>query len=118
MGDLGLCFAKRTIRFCSRRIAARFLKKAAAVVAGAPVMEALLLARKVRAAGDAAVNGSGWEKIIAPADPLMVNTVPSPAQLRYQTNQYGAFLHYGPAVFFGGKVGRRRGSQGVQSHGA
>ena len=95
-----------------------FLKKAAAVVAGAPVMEALLLARKVRAAGDAAVNGSGWEKIIAPADPLMVNTVPSPAQLRYQTNQYGAFLHYGPAVFLEGKWDVVAVSQGVQSHGA
>jgi alpha-L-fucosidase len=44
----------------------------------------------------------GWEKIVIPADPLMVNSVPSPGQLRYQTNQYGAFLHYGPAVFMDG----------------
>jgi alpha-L-fucosidase len=80
-----------------------FLKAAVAVAAGAPVIETLPLACKVRAAGDAAVNGSGWEKIIMAADPLMVNSVPSPAQLRYQTNQYGAFLHYGPAVFLEGK---------------
>ena len=43
-----------------------------------------------------------WEKIVVPADPVLVNSVPSPGQLRYQTNQYGAFLHYGPAVFMTG----------------
>ena len=44
---------------------------------------------------------AGWEKIVVPADP-MVNSVPSPRQLIYQTKQYGAFLHYGPAVFMNG----------------
>ncbi|MCX7428072.1 MAG: alpha-L-fucosidase [Planctomycetia bacterium] len=44
----------------------------------------------------------GWETILVPADPIMVNSVPSPRQLIYQTNQYGAFLHYGPAVFLDG----------------
>jgi alpha-L-fucosidase len=47
---------------------------------------------------------TGWEKIIVvPADPLMVNTVPSPAQLRYQTAQMGAFCHFGPARFLNHK---------------
>jgi alpha-L-fucosidase len=50
-------------------------------------------------AGD---NQTGWEKILVPADPINVNSVPSPGQLRYQMNQYGAFLHYGPAVFLNG----------------
>lgn len=45
---------------------------------------------------------AGWEKIVVPADPLLVNSVPSPRQLIYQTKQYGAFLHYGPAVFMDG----------------
>ena len=44
----------------------------------------------------------GWEKIIVPADSLSVDSVPSPRQLIYQTNQIGAFLHYGPAVFMNG----------------
>ena len=50
------------------------------------------------------VEEKGWEKIIVvPADPLMVNTVPSPGQLRYQTDQMGAFCHFGPARFLNGK---------------
>ena len=55
-------------------------------------------------AGDASAGGAekGWEKIVVPADPLLVKSVPSPAQLVYQTNQLGAFLHYGPAVFMKG----------------
>lgn len=44
----------------------------------------------------------GWDKIVVPSDPVLVKSVPSPAQLIYQTNQYGAFLHYGPAVFMDG----------------
>ena len=43
----------------------------------------------------------------------MVNSVPSPGQLRYQTNQIGAFLHYGPAVFLNGDICRRP-IQGLQ----
>jgi alpha-L-fucosidase len=43
-----------------------------------------------------------WSKIVVPADPLLVRSVPSPAQLAYQNNQLGAFLHYGPAVFMNG----------------
>lgn len=56
-------------------------------------------------AGDASASQAqkGWKKIIIPADSLSVNSVPSVAQLRYQTNQYGAFLHYGPAPFMDGK---------------
>jgi alpha-L-fucosidase len=46
---------------------------------------------------------TGWGNIIISADPLLVNSVPSPAQLSYQTKQYGAFLHYGPAVFLSGQ---------------
>lgn len=45
---------------------------------------------------------TGWEKILVPADPVLVDSVPTPGQLRYQANQYGAFLHYGPAVFMDG----------------
>ena len=44
----------------------------------------------------------GLGEILVPADPITVNSVPSPRQLVYQTNQYGAFLHYGPAVFLDG----------------
>ena len=55
-------------------------------------------------AGDASTveKQKDWEKIIVPADAIMVKSVPNPAQLRYQTDQYGAFLHYGPAVFLDG----------------
>lgn len=50
------------------------------------------------------VEEKGWEKIIVvPADPLMVNTIPSSAQLRYQTDQMGAFCHFGPARFLNEK---------------
>ena len=54
------------------------------------------------ASASAAEERKGWEKIIVSADPELVHSVPSPAQLHYQTNQYGAFLHYGPAVFMTG----------------
>ena len=55
-------------------------------------------------AGDASdgKQPKGWEQIIVPADSLSVDSVPSPRQLIYQTNQIGAFLHYGPAVFMDG----------------
>jgi alpha-L-fucosidase len=59
---------------------------------------AILLSTVIHSATDRATAGedrSGWERMIAPADPLLVNSVPSPRQLIYQTNQYGAFLHYG-----------------------
>lgn len=44
----------------------------------------------------------GWASILVKADPVQTRAVPSPAQLAYQTNQLGAFLHYGPAVFLDG----------------
>lgn len=58
----------------------------------------------VAAPGDtvAAEGQKGWENIVVPADPLVVNSVPSARQLQYQMNQYGAFLHYGPSVFMDG----------------
>jgi len=43
-----------------------------------------------------------WAPILVSADPLQTAAVPSPGQLVYQTNQMGAFLHYGPAVFLDG----------------
>lgn len=46
----------------------------------------------------------GWKEIIVAADPLMVKSVPTPGQLAYQTNQLGAFLHYGLAVYTGGDM--------------
>jgi alpha-L-fucosidase len=49
-----------------------------------------------------AVDKEGWAAILVPADPLQATAVPSPGQLTYQTNQMGAFLHYGPAVFLDG----------------
>jgi alpha-L-fucosidase len=51
---------------------------------------------------DSATNKKGWSSILVAADPLQTSAVPSPAQLAYQTNQMGAFLHYGPAVFLDG----------------
>lgn len=45
---------------------------------------------------------NGWANILVAADPLQTTAVPSPAQLAYQTDQMGAFLHYGPAVFLDG----------------
>ena len=51
---------------------------------------------------NSATDKKGWSSILAATDPSQTSAVPSPAQLAYQTNQMGAFLHYGPAVFLDG----------------
>jgi alpha-L-fucosidase len=47
-----------------------------------------------------------WSAVLVPPkDPRLANAVPSLGQSRYQTNQLGAFLHYGPAIFLNGDWG-------------